>query len=167
MNKTRFCEALYASYGDAVECRRRNVIAPSVILLAGICMLVVNSAMNASGKYMDDLKAILVLAGSVAVIAGFVFLMVRIFGRGEPYHRRLRRFLKSEMVSFDRTETERVLDAVSACDYAALMSIPHRNVSAITVLVYSTPGKEFVAMQPFEYAELEYRPLCEMKVRES
>lgn len=167
MNKTKFCEALYASYGDAVECRRRNFIAPAVILLAGICMLVANSALDGAGDYRDDIKATLVLAGSVAVIVGFVFLMVRIFGHGEPYHKGLRRFLKSEIVSFDRADANRVLDAVSACDYAALMSIPHRSVSAVTVLVYSTPGREFVAMQPFEYAELEYRPLCDMKVREA
>lgn len=167
MNKNRFCEALYASHGDAVACRRRNIIAPAVILVAGICMLVANSAIDGAGDYKEDLKAVLVLAGSVAVIAGFVFLMVRIFGHGEPYHKGVRRFLKSEIVSFDRTDVSRVLEAVSACDYAALMSIPHRSVSAITVLVYSTPGREFVAMQPFEYAELEYRPLCEMKVREA
>jgi len=37
-------------------------------------------------------------------------------------------------------------------------------VPALTVALYRTPGNRFAAMQAFEYADLEYKPLTELKI---
>ena len=37
-------------------------------------------------------------------------------------------------------------------------------VPALAVALYRTPDNRFAAMQAFEYAELEYRPLTELRI---
>ena len=65
---------------------------------------------------------------------------------------------------FDESRRRQVLEAVAAGDAGALLAIPRRTVSSVSVLFYSTPDGSFVAMQPFEYVDLEYRPLGDIKV---
>ena len=45
-----------------------------------------------------------------------------------------------------------------------LLAMPHARVPAVSVAMYRTPDNRFAAMQAFEYADLEYKPLTELKI---
>jgi len=42
--------------------------------------------------------------------------------------------------------------------------MPHARVPAVSVAMYRTPDNRFAAMQAFEYADLEYRPLTRLQI---
>lgn len=158
----KFCEELYASHGDVIIARRRSVIAPMLITVVGAALLVLNALLPDDAELVN-LRSVLVLAGAVAAIVGIVMLSARMFGSGVPYHKGCRSYLRGEVLMFDGSRRQ-VLEAIAAGDAGALLAIPRRNVSSVSVLFYSTPDGSFVAMQPFEYVDLEYRPLGDVKV---
>ena len=45
-----------------------------------------------------------------------------------------------------------------------LLAMPHARVPAVSVAMCRTPDNRFAAMQAFEYADLEYKPLTELKI---
>ncbi|WP_368201614.1 hypothetical protein [Alistipes shahii] len=45
-----------------------------------------------------------------------------------------------------------------------LLAMPHARVPAVSVAMYRTPDNRFAAMQAFEYADLEYRPLTRLQI---
>ena len=163
MDRMKFCEELYASHGDVIIARRRSVIAPMSITVAGAALLVLNALLPDDAELVN-LRSVLVLAGAVAAIVGIVMLSARMFGSGVPYHKGCRSYLRGEVLMFDESRRRQVLEAIAAGDAGALLAIPRRNVSSVSVLFYSTPDGSFVAMQPFEYVDLEYRPLGDIKV---
>lgn len=55
----------------------------------------------------------------------------------------------------DRGEARRVL------------ALGRAQVPAVAVALFRTPDNRFVAMRAFEYVDLEYRPLTELKVVEA
>ena len=57
-----------------------------------------------------------------------------------------------------------VMQAVSDGDAERLLGMKRAQVPALTVALYRTPGNRFAAMQAFEYADLEYKPLTELKI---
>lgn len=159
----KFCEELYASHGDVIIARRRSVIAPMLITVAGAALLVLNALLPGrcrTGESAFGARACGCRRGdsrdSDAVGA--------VFGSGVPYHKGCRSYLRGEVLMFDESRRRQVLEAVAAGDAGALLAIPRRNVSSVSVLFYSTPDGSFVAMQPFEYVDLEYRPLGDIKV---
>lgn len=163
MDKVKFCEALYASHADVIVCRRKSAAVPALVLLAGVAMLVANAMLPAEAEW-NDVKSILVLSGGIVTIVGAILLAARLLGKGVPYHRPSHTFLREQTLMFDGAQRARVVEAVQSGDWKGLLALPRRNISAVSVLFYATPDGSFVAMQPFEYAELEYRPLCDMKI---
>lgn len=163
MDKVKFCEALYASQGDVVIRRRKGVAVPAMVFVAGVAMLAINAFLPKDAE-LGDVKSILVLAGGIVTIVGLILLLARIVGKGEPYYRPAHAYLCGQVLMFDGAQRGKVLEAVQSGDWKGLLALPRRNISAVSVLFYATPDGSFVAMQPFEYAELEYRPLCEMKI---
>lgn len=45
-----------------------------------------------------------------------------------------------------------------------LLAMPHARVPAVSVAMCRTPDNRFAAMQAFEYADLEYRPLTRLQI---
>lgn len=66
--------------------------------------------------------------------------------------------------NFDRGIRSDVMQAVSDGDAERLLGMKRAQVPALTVALYRTPGNRFAAMQAFEYADLEYKPLTELKI---
>ena len=163
MDKNIFSEALYASYGDLVVCRRKSIVVPVLTLVAGLAILVVNSLVY-NGNDSNNLKSSLVLLGGLVSLVGLVLILVRLLGRGEPYHKASRRFLEYNTYSFGHEQRETVLKAVKDGNVELLKRTPQTDVASIVVMIYSSVGGEFMAMQPFAYEELEYRPICNMVV---
>ena len=163
MNKIKFCEALYALCEGIVVCRRKSIIFPVLLILVGAILFAFGSLVGDDGA-MVDLRSSLVMAGIVVAVAGAVWLLFRMAGKGEPYHKQKRAFLRNDVLSFDRAQRAKVLEAIDNGDYAALVKLPRREVSALAVMVYALPDGSFAAAQAFEYAELEYRPICEVKI---
>lgn len=48
--------------------------------------------------------------------------------------------------------------------WRGLLRMPRQSIPAVAVMVCRTRDNALAACQAFEYAELEYKPLCEMKV---
>lgn len=159
----KFCEELYASHGDVIVRRRRSAVAPALIAAAGAAVLVLNAVLPDGAEWVD-IRSVMVLAGAAAAIVGIVMVSARMFGSGVPYHTVSRSFLRGRVLMFDESRRRDVLAAIAAGDAEALLAIPQRNVSSLSVLLYSTEDGSFAAMQPFEYVDLEYRPLGGIKV---
>lgn len=163
MNKIDFCEALYASSEGIVVCRRKSLFVPVLLILAGALLFALGSLLGERSELVD-LCSSLVMAGIVVAVAGAVWMLFRLAGEGEPYHKQKRAFLRGEVMAFDRAQRAKLMEAIEGGDYEALKRIPRREVSALAVMIYALSDGSFVAVQPFEYAELEYRPLCGVKI---
>lgn len=164
MNKKGICEVLYTSYGDCVEARRKSLVWPIVVLVAGVALLIVNAFVD-NGADSNNLKSTLVLGGGLVAIAGIVLILARLLGEGAPYHKATKSFLCGRTYSFAAEQREQVMQAVKVCDVAALAKMPQSDVQSIVVVTYASKGHEFVALQPFVYEELEYRPIVDVVVK--
>ena len=49
-------------------------------------------------------------------------------------------------------------------DFATLRSLPDDGVSAVTVVVYSSPRSGFCAAQVFEYVDMELQAVGDIKI---
>ena len=144
MDKNKICEALYALSGNVVVKRRKFQLLPAVLFVAGAALIVVNNMYGAD--LTNNLRSSIVFIGGIMVVAGMIMAAAQMFGSGgAPFHREERCFLLYEELYFDR-------------------GMKRAQVPALTVALYRTPGNRFAAMQAFEYADLEYKPLTELKI---
>lgn len=163
MDKTKICEALYALPGEIVVRRRRSMGLPLALLAAGALLLIVNGAYGAG--FSNDVRSALVFTGGVAALAGVIALAVRIFSAGGvPYHSGARCFLRYEELCFDRAARGDVVGTVNEGAVERLLELPRAHVPAVAVAIYRTDDNRFAAMQAYEYADLEYRPLTGLKI---
>lgn len=158
MNKLKFYEALYASC-DSIVARRKSVVLPLLVIVLGIALPFVSMSVLSDGSY-DDINSAMVLAGIAIAISGGVWLLGRLVGSGEPYHKDKGVFLTTTTLSFDRSRRSEVLNAIGSGDVNRLLAIPTCEVSALCVMFSHLADNSFAAAQAFEYAELEYRELC-------
>ena len=162
MDKNKICEALYALPGNIVVKRRKFQLLPAVLFVAGAAMIVVNNMYGAD--LTNNLRSSIVFIGGILVVAGMIMAAAQMFGSGGPFHREERCFLLYEELYFDRGIRSDVMQAVSDGDVERLLGMKRAQVPALTVALYRTPGNRFAAMQAFEYADLEYKPLTELKI---
>ena len=158
MNTKRFCETLYASCDGAVVPRRKSLLTPILLLIAGIGLPFLGGLLEDNAT-ADTLHSALVICGIGIALVGAILLLGRCTGDGEPYHLKRRCFLSSQIRNYERELRSEVLDALGKRDYKALMAIPTSEASGLTVLIYALPDSTFAAAQAYEYAELEYRPI--------
>lgn len=157
-------EALYALPNGVVEPRRKPVIIPMLIAIAGVVLLGANTMLPASADYAN-LKSALILFGAVLVVVGVIMCVVRFSGNSStPWHVQDGCFLKKEELKFVKERGSKVRDLVSKGDFATLRSLPEDGVSAVTVVMYSSPRSKFCAAQVFEYVDLELQPVTGIKV---
>lgn len=164
MNKTQICKALYALSGGGVIPRRKPLYTAVLLAAAGAAMIVANNVW--AEALTNNLSSAFVFVGGALLLAGMILLLVRLFGsEGDPYHRAQRRFLSYDELSFRHEDGSRVVRCIDEGDLEGLLALPRADVPAVTVALYRTPDNRFAAMQAFAYAELEYRPLTELKIR--
>ena len=159
-----FIEALYASSNGVIVERRKSIILPIIVLLAGIALLVANYFIE-NGTDANNLKSALVLMGGAIALIGIAWCGVRIFGGGEPYHTGDKCFLEREQYSFDREQRNIVTNAVEVCNKSALDAIDESDIAGISVICYHSPRSKFCAMQAFAYEEFVYKAITELKVK--
>lgn len=163
MDKHKICEAMYALPGGVVVKRRKSPAFPLLLAVAGAAMIVVNNLYAAS--LTNNVSSALVFVGGVASVAGLTLLAARIFGsNGVPYHRGGKCFLRYEELYFGHDARGEVVSRVDQGALGQLLAMPHGSVPAVAVALYRTADNRFAAMQAFEYSELEYRPLTELRI---
>ena len=79
MDIKNFNEALYASSNGVVVERRKSIIVPVLVLLAGLGVLAINLFIK-NGDDANNLKSALVLVGGAITIIGSSLCGSRIFG---------------------------------------------------------------------------------------
>lgn len=163
MDKIKICEAMYALPGEVVVRRRKPLLIPAVLFLAGAAMLVANNLY--ASALTNNLSSALVFAGGSLSLAGLIVLALRLYGsEGVPYYRDGRCYLQYDELYFERADRGEVVQSVREGDVRQLVSMPRARVPAVAVAIYRTADNRFAAMQAFEYAELEYKPLTDLKI---
>ncbi len=162
MNKNEICEAICALPDGVVVRRRKSFLLPVVSLLAGVALIAVNYVWGA--EWTNNLRSALVFVGGSLAVAGLMVMLARVFGGGVPYHREAKAYLRYEELYFDRKWLREVASYVEGGDLKRLKALEHSRVPAVSVALYSTPDGRFAAMQAYEYTDLEYRPLSDLKV---
>lgn len=164
MDKTLFCEALYALPDNMIVKRRKSVVMPVIAVALG-ALIVVTGYTLPEGSSVADWHSSLLLLGAIVAIVGFVMLLGRLFGgEGRPCLGDVGEPLKITELSFARMQMRDVMAAIDNEDVDALLALPESSVAAVTVALCRTSDGRFTVCQPFEYVELEYRPLREAKI---
>ena len=141
-----FNEALDASSNGVVVERRKSIIVPVLVLLAGIALLVANYFIE-NGNDANNLKSALVLTGGIVAVVGLALCGVNIFGGGVPYHTTDKCYLVRKQYSFNRDQHDAVIKAVERGDKLALDSIEESDIAGVTVICYYSPLSKYCAMQ--------------------
>ena len=163
MNITEINEAIYASSNGAIVERRKRIIVPFLVLVAGVALLFVNYFID-NGVDANNLKSTLVLVGGCVLLIGVVMCGVAIFGGGLPYHNIDRCYLTRKQYSFDHSQQQEVAKAVNGGDRAALDNIEQSEVAGILAVCYYSPKGNYVAMQAFIYENYAYKSITELKI---
>ena len=163
MDKIKICEAMYALPGEGVVRRRKSLVLPAALLAAGVAILVLNHVYGAS--MTNNLRSSAVFIGGSLALAGMITLAARFFSaEGAPYYRAGRSYLRYDELYFERSQSRDVVALVAEGNVERLLAMPHARVPAVSVAMYRTPDNRFAAMQAFEYADLEYRPLTRLQI---
>lgn len=163
MDKNKICEALYALPDGAVEKRRKPLVIPALLLLSGVGMIVLNNMYAADLSV--NLRSSVVFVGGVLAVIGFFTLLVRMLGSGgTPFYKDGKCYLRYEEIYFEHGARQQVVQYVGEGNMQRLQCLPQARVPVVAVAVYRTPDNRFTAMQAYEYADLEYRPLTDLKI---
>ena len=157
-------EALYALPSGIIKPRRKPVVVPLLVAIAGLVMLIVNTMIPAEAEYAN-LKSVVILFGVTFVLVGTIITVLRFKGnQNAPWHIQDACFLKKDELKFVKERSSMVRDLVRKGDFTTLRSLPDDGVSAITVVIYSSPRSGFCAAQVFEYIDLELQPVDKIKI---
>ena len=163
MDKNKICEALYASSGDVVIRRRKSPYISVALFAAGTFAMILNELY--ATEMSNNLQSAVVFIGGVIALTGLILLASRLFGNdGAPYHLKEQCFLRYEELYFDHNELAQVVSDVNNGAIELLLNSKHTNIPSVAVALYRTTDNRFVAMQAFEYADFEYRPLTDLRV---
>ena len=163
MDKKNLCRALYALPGNIVVRHRKPLLVPLLLMAAGAGLLGLNAAVRDAA--LNDWKSALVFIGGTLAVVGTMWALARLgSAQGAPYHRPSRSFMRFEELYFDRALVGQVTAAIAAGDLEGLLGLPRQAIPAVAVMLCRTRDNAMAACQAFEYAELEYKPLSELKV---
>lgn len=163
MAKYDICEALYAKADGIIVPRRRSMALPAVVVAVGVAMLVINALLIEATVSNSNLKSVLVLFGAVFIVVGVVYALLR--QSGEPYHLQDGCFLAKKELKFYKERNMEIRDLVKRADFTTLQQLSEDGVSAVTVVLYTSPRSGFCAAQVFEYEDMEMRPTSDLVVR--
>ena len=160
MNKDKFCEELYSQFPEIIVPGKRGVLVPISMLVVGVALLFCDTAF--ANMETEIVRYASILIGTTLSLRGLTVLVVRLCNkRGLPYYVRTNKPLKFTEMSFSKEQMSKVKDLVDKGDISALRSMQQYPVSAVAVMVFSADNDEFVAMQAFTYAELDYHPITD------
>lgn len=163
MDKNKICKALYALSGDVVVRRRKPLYIPMALFAIGTFAVALNEVY--ATELSSNLQSAIVFTGGIIALTGLILLASRLLGNeGAPYHTEEQCYLRYEELYFEHNELQQVIDDVNAGSVELLLNGKHTHIPTVTVALYHTPNNRFVAMQAFEYADFEYRPLTELRV---
>lgn len=163
MDKNIICEAMYALPGNVVVRRRKSLLASILVFIAGVAVIVLNNLLG--DAISVDLRSGAVFVGGTLAVVGAIMLLARVAGStGVPFHTKAHCYLRYDEIFFDRNVLNEVLQTVGEGKVSPLLGMERAQVPAVTVAMYRTPDNRFAAMQVFEYIDLEYRPLSELKI---
>ena len=163
MDRNKICEAMYALPGGVVVKRRKSQLRAAVLFIAGVALVVVNNMYGA--ELTNNMRSALVFIGACLALTGAILCAVRGFGStGAPYYSAGRCYLGYDELYFDRSEIAAVTESIAAGNLSRLLTMPRAQVPAVTVCMYRSRDNGFVAMQAFEYVDLEYRPLTGLEI---
>lgn len=164
MSKYDMCEALYALPDGVIAKRRKPITIPAVALAVGVAMLVANSQISAQSGLMN-LKSALVLFGALFAIVAAVMLALRLFGgEGAPFHVADGCYLQHRELKFNKDKSSQIKDLVNRGNFSTLLSLSQDGVSAVTVVMYTSPKSGFCAAQVFEYVDLEQKAVSRLSI---
>lgn len=163
MDKKQMSEKLCVLSNHEIVLRRKPVGRALAWLILGVLLLGTNALLQGDG--VANWKAALVLAGGATLLYGAAVLLVRLFGgEGIPYYPLSRRYVRYTELYFPKEQMREVVRLCEQCDLKGLRKLDPASVPAVVVAIYETPDGEISACQPYEYVDLEYRPLGEMKL---
>ena len=165
MAKYDMNEALCALPGGVIEMRRRSLAMPLGIFFLGVVLFVINGMIEGGSDYAN-IKSAIVLFGATLVLIGGALSVIRLSGGGmAPWHTKEKVFLKKEELKFNKEDKLKVVNLVEQQDFTNLRQLKQANISAILVIMWSTPSGAFTAAQTFEYVELELQPVSKLSVK--
>lgn len=154
--------AVCALSNNEVVIRRKPLVGPLLTTAAGVLMIL--TALRLGEGVNESLYLALAIAGWSALLLGQGIVLRRCFGgEGLPYMPRTKRYLKYEELYFPKERMREVLDACNSGNVEPLRPLAG-TVPAVVVALYSSEDGRLTACRPFEYVELEYRPLGELKL---
>lgn len=154
---------MYALPEGTIVKRRKSLLIPVLVLLAGAALIVVNNVWGA--EFTNNLRSSVVFVGGALGVTGLLIALARMLGsNGNPYHSGEKRFLEYEELYFDRGRGQDVVRYVNDGDVRKVLALQRSRVPAVAVALYRTRDNRFAALQAFEYTDLEYRPLSELKI---
>ncbi len=163
MDKIKICEAMYALPNRAIVRRRKSVAVPVILFFAGVGLLMLNRMMG--GDLNMNLRSALVFLGGGLALTGIIMTLVRrTSAHGVPYHSDRHCYLRYEELCFEPRFRDAVAHYVDNGDLPQILSLKQTHVPAVTVALYRTPDNNFAAMQAFEYSNLEYKPITELRI---
>ena len=157
MNKNQFCEELYTTFPGVIIPGRKGILMPLSMAVVGGALTWWSNSISANSEV---LRYMVMLTGASLLLIGLTVLVVRLYNkRGLPYFAKTNKPLTFTEMSFSKDQANKVKELVVNGDIKALRAMPKHPVSAVAVMVYAADNDEFVAMQAFSYAELDYHPL--------
>ena len=156
---------IYAQTEGAIIPRRRSVVMPVMVLVAGVVLLVL-TAMIDSTVENGNLRSALMLFGAIFAVAGLVMLVSRLSGASRaPSCVKDGCFLDKKELKFAKEQKNIIIDLLRKGDFTTLRNLKQNDVSALVVTEYSSPKSRVVACQAFEYLELELRPVSDLVLK--
>ncbi len=162
MDKNIMGSQLCALSNNEIVKRRRPVLGPIALSIAGIVVLVATTLwLNPEA---ESLKIGLLLLGWSCVFVGGIVTALRSFdSEGMPYDLKTGCYLKPLELNFQREQLSKVHYCCQKGDVMGLKSLSQTSGAAIIVALYTAADDRWWAYQSFEYVDLEYRPLEELK----
>lgn len=162
MNKKEMGMAVCALSENEIVMRRKPIVAPLLLLAAGFFLLLLDVW---QGEAMaENLRFALMVFGWMTVIVGAGVVLRRCFGEmGAPYVLRTKSYLRYEEFYFSKKQMREVMDWCARGEVETLRDRAE-SVPAVVVALYASRDGAIYACQPFEYVELEYRPLADLRL---
>ncbi len=106
---------MYALPGEVVVRRRKSLVLPAALFVAGVVLLVLNHVYGA--ELSNNMRSALVFLGGSLALAGMITLAARFFSaEGAPYYRAGRCYLRYDELYFERGLAAEVRECVAQGD---------------------------------------------------
>lgn len=154
---------MYALPGNVVVRRRKPLLVPVIVLAVGVALIVLNNLLGESLS-VNFRSAIVFVGGGITIVGGALVLARLLASGGVPFHSASKCYLAYDELYFDRKALGEVTRSVGEGSVQRLLAMERSEVPAVAVALYRTRDNQFAAMQAYEYSDLEYKPLTELRI---